>query len=126
MNILIKRLLTYGFRRSKRYRARNGLYVVLEYSFDKNQIDNISMGGLSFYYEDKGARPGTGSYELKIVGQDHQTLCDLPFINISDSEAGELIFQNRKVKRHSVQFGRLTSRHKNQLKFVLQEHTVST
>ncbi|MCP3873074.1 MAG: hypothetical protein GY699_07970 [Desulfobacteraceae bacterium] len=125
MNIFIKRLLTCGFRRPKRHRVIKRLYVVFEYTSDKYPIGDISMGGLSFFYEDKGVKPGVGSYKLKIVGRNHLSLRDFPFISISDCEVGEFIFPKSKIKRHSVQFGRLTSRLENQLKSVIQAQTLS-
>ena len=54
MNVIIPRLLGFRFRKRRRYRAKKGLYAVLENYSGKNPVGDISMGGLSFYYTDNG------------------------------------------------------------------------
>ena len=120
----LKRLLTLKVRKRRRFATRDGVYVVMENSFSKNQIDNISMGGLAFNYEDQGYKLGKGSYELKVIADKNIVLDRVPFKRISDFPVGEILYPYRKIKRFSVQFEGLTSAQKTQLKHFLQNNTI--
>lgn len=120
----IKRLLTFRIRKRRRFTAREGVYVVMENSFLKNQVDNISMGGLAFNYEDVGYKLGKGSYELKVIADKGVVVDRVPFRRVSDFPVGEVLYPYRKIKRFSVQFDGLTSAQKAQLKYFLQNNTV--
>jgi hypothetical protein len=114
--MLIKRLLKLQIRKQKRRNAKEGVYVVYGQSISKRQINDISMGGLSFYYEDRGRTIDRGFRELSLVN--HQKVClqDIAFKTVSDVEAGEVLFRNKRIKRQSVRFERLTRGQKKQLK----------
>ena len=71
MKEIFKRILSMGLRKSKRYKAKDDVYVKLEKSFQKNQIDDISMRGLSFYYVENGYAIGKGSRYLKLKAGEH-------------------------------------------------------
>lgn len=120
----IKRLLTLRIRKRRRFAAREGVYVVMENSFLKNQVDNISMGGLAFNYEDNGYKLGKGSYELKVIADRGVVLDRVPFKRVCDFPVGEVLYPYRKIKRFSVQFDGLTSAQKTQLKYFLQNNTI--
>jgi hypothetical protein len=124
MNFFLKRLLTLKFRKQRRYKAKEGVYVAYEMSLSKNQIDNISMGGLSFYYVDDGTRIDKGSYQLAVFAKKHLYWGDIPFKTVSDTEAGELIFKGKKIKRQSVRFEHLSQPQKNHLREILRTHAV--
>ena len=97
---------------------------MMENSFLKNQIANISMGGLAFNYEDMGYQLGKGSYELKVVADRNLIVDRIPFKRISDYSVGEVLYPYRKIKRQSVQFDSLTSVQKAQLKFFIRNNTI--
>lgn len=120
----IKRLLTLRIRKRRRFTAREGVYVVMENSFIKNQVDNISMGGLAFNYEDVGYKLGKGSYELKVIADKGVVVDRVPFRRVSDFPVGEVLYPYRKIKRLSVQFDGLTNAQKTQLKYFLQNNTI--
>lgn len=115
----IKRLMKLQIRKRKRRSARDGAYVIYGHSVSKRQINDISMGGLSFYYVDKGRRIHRGFRELSIVNGNRVCLKDLPFRTVSDVETGEVMFQKKRVKRQSVRFGRLSHRQKRQLRALI-------
>ncbi len=125
MGVSLKRLLSLKLRRQRRYRPRNSLYVVLEHSSAKNPVGDISMGGLSFYYQDNGLKICKGSYELKLTSANGQPMVRITFTTVSDNETGSLIFQKQKIKRHSVRFERLTAEQKARLKYIISQCSAS-
>lgn len=120
----LKRLFTFRFRKSRRFILREGVYVMMENSFLKNQVANISMGGLAFNYEDMGYQLGKGSYELKVLADKSLIIDKIPFKKVSDFPVGEVLYPYRKVKRQSVQFSGLTNVQKAQLKFFIRNNTI--
>ena len=124
MNSWLKRMLTLKFRKQRRYKAKDGVYVAYEMSLSKNQIDNISMGGLGFYYVDDGTRIDKGSYQLAVFAKKHLYWGEIPFKTVSDVETGELIFKDKTIKRQSVRFEHLSSSQKNHLRELLKSHVV--
>jgi hypothetical protein len=120
----LKRLLTLRIRKRRRFTTKEGVYVVMENSFLKNQVSNISMGGLAFNYEDQDFKLGKGSYELKVIADKSIVLDRVPFKRVSDFPVGEVLYPYRKIKRFSVQFEGLTSAQKTQLKYFLQNNTI--
>jgi hypothetical protein len=119
----LKRLITLRVRKQKRYRARDGVFVVYDQSMSKNQVDNISMGGLSFYYVDNGIKIDKGSYELSLINRNRICLGKVPFKTVSDTETGEVLFRNKRVKRQSVRFDNLSQPQKTQLKAIIANYT---
>ncbi len=120
---MFRRLLSLRIRKRRRYRAKNGLYVVPPSSLGKNQIDDISLGGLSFYYVDTGARPLKRGYAVKVMADSQLASVQIPCRTVSDSETGELVSQNQKIKRRSVRFEKLTMQQKKALKSLIKEFT---
>ncbi len=120
MTNYLKRLLLLQMRRRRRYQSNGGLYVVLDSCPGKHIVDDISSGGLSYYYIDNGLRPKSGAYGLKILSEAHRLAVDLAGITISDRETGELIFQNQKIKRRSIRFERMNRRQKKELKDLIK------
>jgi hypothetical protein len=116
----LKRLLLLQMRRKRRYRANGGLYVILDSCPGKHIVDDISSGGLSYYYIDNGLRPKSGLFGLKILSETHRLTVDLAGKTISDRETGELIFQNQKIKRRSIQFERMNGRQKKELRDLIK------
>jgi hypothetical protein len=96
----------------------------MENSLLKNQVDNISMGGLAFNYEDHGYKLGKGSHALKVIANKNVVLDRVPFKRVSDFPVGEVLYPYRKVKRFSVQFESLTNAQKAQLRYFLQNNSM--
>ena len=89
-----------------------------------NQVQNISMGGLAFDYEDTGVLIGKGSYELKVMTDNDLKLDRIPFKKVSDFAVGEVLYPYRKIKRQTVQFAGLTNSQKSQLKYLIKNNTI--
>ncbi|MGD9009962.1 MAG: hypothetical protein PVG41_18690 [Desulfobacteraceae bacterium] len=120
MTQYLKRLLLLQMRRKRRYRASGGLYVILDSFPGKHVVDDISSGGLAYYYLDNGLRPKRGAYGLKILLESPRLAVELAGKTISDRETGELIFQNQKINRRSIQFERMNRRQKQELKDLIK------
>lgn len=124
MGIGIKRFLSLRVRKKIRHRAKNGLFVILESTPGKHQIDDISCGGLSYYYIDTGYRSKSGAYKLRVVSGNKPESVRLVGQTVCDLETGELVAQNQKIKRRSIQFKRMNSQQKKVLKGLIKEHTI--
>ena len=122
MNTLIKRLLFLKVRRRRRYRLKGGAYVVIGGHTGKFEIDEIGVGGLSFHYIDNGFRSKGGEYDLRVVGEKQQQTIRLIGRTVDESETGELIFRNAKIKRRSIRFESLDSRQKIDLKLFIKNN----
>ena len=120
----LKRLLTFRFRKRPRFNARDGVFVIMENSVKMNQVQNISMGGLAFDYEDTGYLVGKGSYELKVLADKNIKLDRIPFKKVSDFPVGEVLYPYRKIKRQTVQFAGLSNSQKTQLRYFIKNNTI--
>jgi hypothetical protein len=123
MVYILKRLIVLGFRKQKRHHAKEGVFVIYDQSMSKNQVDDISMGGLSFHYVDRGRKIDRGSYTLSLINHDRIFLGNVPFRTVSDNETGEFIFNAKKVKRQSVRFERLSHLQTKRLKAIIANLT---
>jgi hypothetical protein len=119
----LKRLLTLRLRRKKRYTAKKGVFVAYDQALTRNQVESLSMGGLSFYYVDHGLRIDKGSYELSLTDRNRIFLKKVPFRMVSDIEMGEVLFHNTRVKRQSVRFDNLTQTQKSRLSAIIANYT---
>jgi hypothetical protein len=119
----IKRLLQLQIRKQKRRSAKEGVYVVYGHSISKHQINDISMGGLSFYYEDRGRTIDRGFRELSLVDHKWIHIRGIAFKTVSDVEAGEVLFRNKRIKRQSVRFEKLTRRQKRKLRAFISNYS---
>lgn len=115
MTHYLKRVLLLQMRRRRRYRTSGGLYVVFDSFPGKHVVDDISSGGLSYYYVDNGLRLKHGAYGLRVLSESPRLAVELAGKTISDHETGELIFQNKKIKRRSIRFERMNRRQKKEL-----------
>jgi len=120
----LKRLFTLRFRKRPRFHARDGVFVLMENSVKMNQVQNISMGGLAFDYEDTGYLVGKGSYELKVLADKNIKLDRIPFKKVSDFPVGEVLYPYRKIKRQTVQFAGLSNSQKTQLRYFIKNNTI--
>lgn len=119
----IKRMLTFRLRKKRRFKAREGLYIFLGNSLTPNQVYDINMRGLSYYYVDQGINPGKGSRQLTLVTRNNLLVAKLPYETVSDFESAEIMFQNKRIKRRSVRFGKLSFSQKSKLKDTLKKFT---
>ncbi len=126
MKNIFKRILSMGLRKSKRYKAKDNVFVKLENSFQKNQIDDISMRGLSFYYVENGYAVGKGSRYLKLQAGESHTINLIRFTVASDTNVGESTLPNNRIRRLSLHFERLTFRQKRQIKNLIKLHSIET
>lgn len=115
MNRVLKRILSLKVRRRRRYRVKDGAYVMLSNFPGKYQIDDIGFGGLSFHCVDTGLQPHASHQEMKIVTDHQPQTVYLVGKVVAESETGELIFEKKKIKRRCIQFDRLNSRSKKAL-----------
>ncbi|MFZ1985613.1 MAG: hypothetical protein WAU91_14440 [Desulfatitalea sp.] len=122
MKQLIKRLLTLRLRKRRRFRAKSGVYVVLGryLSLGKNQVNDIGMGGLSFYYIENGARVSREQQTLTLLTDGPTSAVQIPCRTVGDDSTGELIFPNQSVKRRCVKFERMNTEQKKQLKHLIK------
>ena len=124
MREMFIRLIQFKFRKRRRYKARTGLFVTFDNTLSKNQIGDINMGGLSYYYEDHGFTMGMRAHALRIVTEDDPTgINHIPFKIVSDRETGSLLFKNRRITRQGIQFGGLTLVQKRKLRDIIQYYT---
>ena len=123
MGAFIKRLLTLRVRRKRRFKVKKGLSVVGggATSVGKNQINDIGMGGLSFYYTDNGQSDSHKSQRLSVVPDGQTAIIHIPCRTVCDADTGELMFPNQRVKRRSVKFERLSVHQKRQVKQLIKE-----
>lgn len=118
-----RRMLTFNIRKKRRLKAMDGIFVVLGNSLTKNQVGDISMHGLSFYYIDQGIKRRKEPCELKILINKDLWMGEVPCKTVSDVETAEIMFQTKKIKRQSVRFGRLSFRQKAKLKYIIKNFT---
>jgi len=126
METFIKRLLTLKIRKKRRFKVKKGVSAVLggATSLGRNQINDIGMGGLSFYYTDNGNSVTHKSHNVSVIPDGRPTISHIPCRTISDADTGELIFPNQRVKRRSIKFERLSVRQKKQVKQIIKELTI--
>ncbi len=115
-----------GLRKNKRFKANDDVFVKLERSFQKNQIDDISLKGLSFYYVANGHAVGKGSRFLELQIGEGQMVEAIRFEMVSDTNIGETMLPKNKIRRLSLHFQRLTFRQKRQLKHLIKHHSINT
>lgn len=125
MKTILGRLLALRFRKKKRYRAKNGLFAIPENQMNRNQIGDISMGGLSFYYIDNGLRPKKNDYVLTLMTDGKKGSVQISCRTVSDSDTGELVYQNRLIKRRSVRFERLSLQQKRKIRELIKSYTMA-
>ncbi len=124
MREMLMRLIQFKFRKRRRHKARTGLFVTFDNTLSRNQIGDIHMGGLSYYYEDHGFTMGMRAQALRIVTADDPTgINHIPFTIVSDRETGSLLFKNRRINRQGIQFGGLTLVQKRKLREIIQHYT---
>lgn len=123
MKTFLGRLLAFKFRKKRRYKAKSGLFAVPENQINRNQIGDISLGGLSFYYVDNGQRAKKNDYTLTLMVDGKANLVQVSCRTVSDSEAGQLVYQNRRILRRSVRFVKLNLQQKRKIRHLIREYT---
>lgn len=126
MKQIIQRLLTLRLRKRRRFRVKDGIYVVQGryLSSGKNQVNDISMGGLSFYYIESGNRANRDQQIVTLLTDSPNSAVHVPCKIVSDDSTGELIFSNQSVKRRCVKFKRLNAEQKQQIKDLIEGYSL--
>lgn len=109
----------------KRFLAQDGAFVELRDHRGKiGEIIDVSKGGLAFHYIDIGDRP-KGSLELDIyLKQTGFRLEKLPAKTVSDVGIPRSFHQGIiTIRRHGVQFGKLTKSQKSRLEYFIRHFT---
>lgn len=117
----IRRIFSLDIRIRRRWQAQDGIFAVVR-GAGKHQVDDIGLGGLSFHYTDDGLYPKQGAYGLSVWSENHSTTIKLKGRTVSDEEVGELIFQNKKIKRRSVSFESISNQQKKALKALIKSN----
>lgn len=123
---LLARILKFRYkhRKHKRYKARDGLTVVLDRKFPNgDQILDIGMGGMTFNYIDKG-EPLKEKFEIDICVDGELTLQNAKVKLVSNIEVGDISFQGKSIRRISVQFLSLTPVQEFDLKALIKSHAL--
>lgn len=124
MNEFVKRVFSLRIRRRRRYRLKGGVYVVLNTSSGKYQIDDIGYGGLSFHYIDNGYRSSGRSFPLRIMAENQTEIVRLKGRTVDENETGELIFHKKKIRRRSIRFESMDRRQKKDLKAFIKNNKI--
>jgi len=124
MKDLFKRIMSLGLRKKKRYKVTKEVYAKLEHAYRKNQIDEISLGGLSFYYVENGYPIGKASRYLKLQAGRFELIETVRFKVASDTYVGESTLPKHRIKRLSLQFDGLSFQQRRRLKKIIHHHTI--
>ena len=86
-------------------------------------LTTLAWGGLSFYYTDYGNSTdnSTRKQNLSVIPDGRPAIIHIPCRTVCDSETGELIFPNQRIKRRSVKFGRMSDHQKKQMRILIKE-----
>jgi hypothetical protein len=104
MKNYIVRILARKHRKDKRFKLHEGVMVVVDpYSEKKDEIIDISLGGLAFCYDNERNRPDE-IFEIDIYIDNELYLKKLKVKLISETEIGEVPFESANVRRLSGQF----------------------
>jgi hypothetical protein len=112
-------------RKHKRFKAQEGIYVILKNDYYKlGQLINISKGGFAFLYITNGEKIN-GRFNVDIFScTDVSYLRNIPFKTISDfSQDNEPPFIHGEIRRCSGQFDNLTQTQKIQLDYFIKNNT---
>jgi len=119
-------------RRHKRFKVRDGAFVVLMPPSTKlGQIIDISSGGLAFRYlsmEERSKEERSNNLSnLDIFLTDNSFyLEEVPVINVSDFQiAGKFPFSSITTRRQGVQFRELTHNQISRLEYFIRNHTTN-
>lgn len=117
------RLLGLKFRKRRRFRAKKGLFALSEHQNTGNQIGDIGMGGLSYYYVDNGVRLKKDEYGMVLMSENKTRKIYLSCKTVCDVEAGQTVSQNHHIKRRCIRFQRLNPKQKKELKHIIKDYT---
>lgn len=120
MSSILRRLLLLEVRKRRRWRTQGNIYAVVS-GYGKHEVDNIGFGGLSFFYTEGEMPSGPGAFGLRL--RSHLNPSETVKVKgrtVADKEVGELVFQNKKIKRCSVRFEPLSSDQKKGIKSLIK------
>jgi len=108
-------------REHKRFKVLSGVFA-LNTKF--GQVDDISLGGISFRYIDR--QPCSTAPEERgfLFGDDDLCLDNIPITTVSDEiVSGGVATESTTVRRRSVRFGPLTITQRNMLEHFIWVNT---
>jgi len=113
-------------RKHRRFQIRQGTYVALVPPYGKvGPVIDISMGGLSFRYVD-GKETTNGSYINILLTEANFYLENVPVKTILDCEIPDKSASSAiAMRRGGLQFGGLTHNQASQLKFFIENYSIS-
>lgn len=122
MQGLLKRLLMLQMRKRRRFRAPRGICVVMggQAVPGQNQVYDISMGGLSFFFVDNGLPVAHHHKTLTISQNGRPAAAQIPCEIVDDLDTGELIFPKQQVKRRCVKFQRLNPQQRDKIRALIK------
>ena len=111
-------------RKYPRFKARLGAFVLCsETNTILGQINDISLGGLSYHYFD-GEEEFDAHLELDISHREQSYyLSNLKFKTISDVEVHREGLDSMTIRRKGVQFQNIAPSQVAELKYFIQRHT---
>lgn len=93
-------------RKHKRFEANSGVFAINSHF---GLIVNISMGGLSFRYVDRGEWEGRQIEKGSLFGEDDLWIDEIPIQFVSECQVDDgVACKSTIVKKRSVAFGDLT------------------
>lgn len=112
-------------RRHRRFRARDGAFVLLGPDSTKlGRIIDVCRGGLAFSHLAK-ARPSGDLFELDLFLIDTDFyLSEIPFSTVWDFKTHENPFSSITLRRCGVRFGELNPTQRTELDYFIQNHTL--
>ena len=121
---LLQRLFRYRHRKFRRYRAQNGLTVVLDRKSPRgDEVIDFGMGGLTFNYVDMGELLQE-RFEIDIYVDGNPYSENVKAKLVSNIEVGDISFQGKNIRRISVQFSSLTPVQEFDLKTLIKSHGI--
>ena len=110
-------------RKHKRYMVKEGAFTVN--SAKSGMITEISTRGLTFHYVDRKAWTGESTQLDIVFDADDFYLDKIPCKTVSDIvTSGNLPDKAKVIKRHSVEFGKLTPSQMEQLQYFIENYTL--
>ena len=114
-------------RKHERYKVKDFALVMLksESKVDIGQMLDISEGGLSFQYVARDEQLSDyATFNISMISDDFFSINRIPFKSVSDINLTDAsLFKLKKLRRHSLKFGDLTSRQSSKIEYFLLNYT---
>jgi len=118
----LKRIFTLKHRKHKRYQVQEGLTVAIDpESSPGDQIVNIGLGGFTFNWVDKG-QSLADRFKVNLFLDGKLYLEKLKVKLVLNTEAGDISYSSKTIRRINVQFLSLTPVQEFDLKALIKSH----